>query len=119
MSEEKNILVFSFQINYDFLAKRILGRFVCSSCAAVYNKWFLPTKTPGVCDNCASQNFVTRSDDSLETLKVRLNEYDASNAEVLNFYLSQASVVKYIDASKSFDEVYQQISSECNFFLNN
>ncbi len=115
---KKNILVFCFQINYDLLAKRILGRFVCRSCNSVYNLWFLPTKEPNVCDNCGSTDFITRSDDSLETLKIRLNEYDTSNAKVLNFYLTKSLNIRYIDASKSFDDVYAQISYECkNFFV--
>lgn len=116
--KDKNTLVFCFQINYDLLAKRILGRFVCKSCNAVYNRWFLPTKEPNACDNCLSNDFITRSDDSLETLKIRLNEFDISNAKVLNFYFTKSLNIKYIDASKSFDDVYAQISSECkNFFV--
>ena len=115
--KQKNILVFCFQINYDLLAKRILGRFACKSCNMIYNHWFLPTKKPNVCDNCLSSDFITRSDDSAETLKIRLNEYDTSNTQVLNFYISKSLNIKYIDASKSFDDVYVQISTECkNFF---
>ena len=67
--------------------KRILGRYSCSNCNTLYNKYTLPPKVEGVCDKCGSEiRFEQRSDDNEETLKNRLDAYEKNAGPVIKFY---------------------------------
>ena len=45
-----NPLVFNIDVNQDLLLKRLTGRRTCSVCGNIYNVYFNPPKTEGVCD---------------------------------------------------------------------
>ena len=59
----------NFDVPEDVLIKRISGRFSCKKCGAVYNRYFKMPKQEGICDDCGSQEFQSRSDDNEETVK--------------------------------------------------
>jgi adenylate kinase len=60
-----------------------------------------------VCDNCGGPLY-QRADDTVESLKVRLNEYENNTRPVLDYYSKKGLVVN-IDASLPIDEVWQQV----------
>ncbi|MGV3279157.1 adenylate kinase [Rickettsiales bacterium LUAb2] len=78
--------VFEIAVAEDIIVKRILGRFMCAKCSAIYNKFFSPTKQEGICDVCGSKEFITRKDDNLDTIKKRLQIYSNETTEVLSYY---------------------------------
>lgn len=92
------------------LIKRISGRFVCSSCNAVYNKYFVKPSVNGVCDYCHGNNFITRADDNREVIKKRLDVFHQENDAIINYYRSRGVLVD-IDCLGSVNEISQKIST--------
>ncbi len=79
-------LVFNFEVEEEVLMKRILGRFFCKNCGAVFNKFFKTPKQDGVCDQCSKSDFDSRSDDTEETINNRLKVYRESTAPLIDYY---------------------------------
>ncbi len=100
--------VFNFEVSEEILVKRISGRFSCKKCGAVYNRYFkLPTQE-GVCDNCGSEQFESRSDDNEETVKNRLKVYHESTFALIDFYQKKNLLVS-IEAVKSAPLVCKEL----------
>jgi adenylate kinase len=101
-------LVFNFDVSEETLIKRISGRFSCKDCGSVYNRYFkLPTKE-GVCDNCGSTHFHSRSDDNEATVKNRLKVYHESTFALIEFYQKNNLLVS-IAAVKSAPLVFEAL----------
>lgn len=99
-------IVFFFKLSDSTLIKRITGRYTCSSCEAIYNSFFCPTKNEGVCDTCGGTDFIKRSDDNEQVVKNRLDVYNNYTTPLLSYYENK---LVEIDAEQSADDVYQQI----------
>ncbi len=78
--------VIEISLSEDVLIKRITGRYTCSECGSIYNKFTKNPKVEGVCDLCSSSNFIKRDDDSIETLKNRLGIYKKQSSIILDYY---------------------------------
>ncbi len=103
----KNIdIVFNFEVAEEVLIKRIAGRFSCKSCGTVYNRYFQLPKQEGICDNCGSNNFESRSDDNEATVKNRLKVYHESTFELIDFYRKKKLLIN-VDAVKSSALVFE------------
>jgi adenylate kinase len=100
-------LVLNLTIPFDELVNRITGRRLCKACGSIYHTISHPSKIEGVCDNCGGPLY-QRADDTVESLKVRLNEYENNTRPVLDYYSKKGLVVN-IDASLPIDEVWQQV----------
>ena len=61
----------------------------------------------GVCDLCGGE-LKQRSDDTVEKLTQRMDEYDNSTKPVIEFY-DQTGVVAHIDASQKPEDVFNDI----------
>ncbi len=100
--------VFNFDVTEEILIKRISGRFSCKNCGTVYNRYFkLPVKE-GICDNCGSDQFDSRSDDTEETVKNRLKVYHDSTFELIGYYEKKNLLIS-IDAVKSAPLISERI----------
>ena len=107
-SIEKAIdIVIALDVEFDTLARRITGRRICPYCKEIYHIDSKPTKVDGICDKCGTQ-VIQRSDDTIEQLKVRMDEYENSTKPVIDYY-SAKGLVYHINASQSPDEVYAQV----------
>jgi adenylate kinase len=94
-------LLLLLEVPRDLIMKRILGRYSCPSCNKLYNKYTLPPKVEGVCDDCGSEiKFQQRSDDNEETLKNRLDAYEA-NAEPIIKYYDEMGKIKKVNAENT------------------
>jgi adenylate kinase len=93
------------------LLKRILGRFTCLQCGAIYNEYFKPTKVENICDNCGASEFNKRADDSEETLKQRLTLYEDATAPILDYFAEQGFQTVVVDGMQSVDDVFHQIKN--------
>ena len=100
-------LVLNLTIPFDELVNRITGRRLCKGCGSIYHTIAHPSNGEGVCDNCGGQLY-QRADDTVESLKVRLAEYENNTRPVLDYYSKKGLVVN-IDASLPIDEVWQQV----------
>jgi len=97
-------------VDVNVLVDRIVNRFTCSSCGAVYNKKSNPTKVEGVCDVCGSVHFSHRSDDNEETIKNRVKVFNDSCSDVIALYKSR-NILQTINASQPIELVEQQIEN--------
>ena len=99
--------VIALEVGFDALTDRITGRRICPKCGAIYHVRNKPSKTEGICDECGSE-LQQRKDDTVEQLKVRMDEYEAKTAPIIE-YFEPKGVVSHIDASKNQDETFAQV----------
>lgn len=103
--------VFLLNVDVDTLEKRITGRRVCMKCNRVYNIYnsdMMP-KVENICDNCDCE-LTIRSDDNLDSFKVRYQEYLDKTYPIIEYYKNKGNLIE-IDSSKNVDEVFENILS--------
>lgn len=100
--------VIKLDVSKRILLERMTGRWVCgSNCGAVFNLHSNPPMRAGVCDRCGGR-LVQREDDTEETVKKRLNVYEASTAPLIDFYDSRG-ILMIVDGEGPLDEVTARI----------
>ncbi|CAD2101810.1 GTP:AMP phosphotransferase, putative [Plasmodium vinckei] len=103
------------------LIKKLLGRRICSTCNNCFNivdirddqfdmPPLLPSKNCHICKG--NTDLVKRSDDNEETILHRLNSYESSNAQIIDFFKNLK--YNFIDFEikkgvKDFDEFHKSI----------
>ena len=88
------------------LLNRLTGRRICKSCQRPYHVIFNPPKQEGVCE-CGGELY-QRADDTIETVKNRLDVYHSQTAPLIDYYRSKG-VLFDIDGTKSVDAVFEDI----------
>jgi adenylate kinase len=96
-----------FSLSDDEVIRRLSGRRVCRTCGRNYHVLFLPPKTEGVCDACGGELY-TRDDDTVESIRTRLEVYKRQTAPLIEFYSVRGLLVS-VDASAAPDQVYEQL----------
>jgi len=104
--------VIALEVGFEVLEERITGRRICPKCGAIYHIHTKPSKVEGKCDVCGS-DLVQRKDDTVEQLKVRMDEYDKSTKPVIDFY-AEKGVVTRINAARKPEEVFGAIKEVLN-----
>jgi adenylate kinase len=99
--------VIALEVDFEILKDRITGRRICSKCGAIYHVKGHPSKVEGVCDECGGE-LIQRKDDTVEQLKVRMDEYEKSTKPVIDFYEARG-VVKHVNAAQAKDQVFAVI----------
>lgn len=102
--------VIYFEIDNDILLKRITGRFSCSECGKIYNKFFSPTKIENECDVCGAKSFAHRSDDNEVTISNRLDTYKQETMPVVDYY-RKAGVLAVVDATNAIKKITEELLS--------
>lgn len=102
-------LVINLNIEDEELKKRITGRRLCPNCGEIYNIYYKPSNVEGKCDKCGN-DLITRKDDNLESLMVRLNEYHSNTEPVLEYY-NRSGLILNVDASRNKEEVFADIKA--------
>ncbi|MDY6062801.1 MAG: adenylate kinase [Erysipelotrichaceae bacterium] len=100
--------VINLVIDEEMLADRITGRRVCPKCKAIYH---INTKKPtkvGICDECGD-GLIQRKDDTLESLKIRLEAYHKQTQPIIEHYKKQGLIID-VDANNSASEVFKNIA---------
>jgi adenylate kinase len=103
-------VVVNMYLEDDVLIKRISGRFVCASCSAVYNKYFVKPAISGTCDYCHANDFIIRADDSEEVIKKRLDIFHHENDAIVKYYRNRGVLVD-IDCQGGVNEISEKIST--------
>ena len=99
----------SVDVPKDDLTKRLTGRRTCKGCQQMYNVYFSPPKKNGVCDKCGGELF-HRDDDKEETIKRRLDVYDAQTAPLINYY-KKSGILKSVIGVGGIDEIFKKVCS--------
>jgi adenylate kinase len=94
-----------FEAPDDTLVKRLSGRRSCPDCGAVYNVYFSPPASEGVCDRCGG-SLVHRADDTPDTVRRRLQVYQEQTAPLIEFYESRGATLRRIAADRDVEQVY-------------
>ncbi|MGE3609690.1 MAG: adenylate kinase [Bacteriovoracaceae bacterium] len=100
-----------FEMDMAKLVARLTNRRTCKDCGAIYNLISKKPKVMGVCDMCGGTNLVQRADDKEEVISNRLKVFEDTVSPVLKYYQDQGRLMR-IDAERSMDEIYNQISSK-------
>ena len=101
--------VVSIDVEDSALLARLLGRWTCRECGAMYHEKFSPPKETGVCDKCGG-GLYQRADDQEESIRTRLKNYRAQTAPLIEYYKGK-SVLRPVDGVGSPDEITERIMS--------
>ena len=77
--------VILLNVGNSILIERLTGRLTCSQCGRAFHKTLNPPKAVGKCDACDGE-LVQRKDDSLKTVKKRLEVYEDETKPLIDFY---------------------------------
>lgn len=99
--------VINISVDEEVLLRRITGRRVCPNCGAVYH---VDTKKPqheGICDVCATP-LIQRVDDTVETVKTRIDIYNEATKTLIDYYGQQGILVN-VRGNDSIDETFDDV----------
>ncbi len=99
----------SIDVPFDELMKRLTGRRTCKSCGQMYNIYFSPPQKDGVCDRCGGELF-QRDDDKEETIRKRLEVYEAQTAPVIDYY-REKGILRSVPGTGSIEDIFNKIIS--------
>lgn len=100
--------VIYFQVPDQELTKRLAGRRTCAKCGAIWHVDNKPTAKPGVCDLCQG-SLTQRSDDRVEAIGKRLQEFHAVTAQPLRAYYKKQNLLREIDANRPPAVISQEL----------
>ena len=89
------------------LLSRLNGRWICEKCQTPYNIVTEPPKIAGRCDRCGGKLY-HRADDTVGTIKKRLDIYFAETAPLIDYYKKSGKLIE-IDGEGNADEVGKRI----------
>ncbi len=89
------------------IVKRISGRRTCKNCQAMFNVTIERPRKPWVCDKCGGQLY-QREDDAEETVRHRLDVYNATTKPLLDYYAA-AGILTRVDGLGRPEEVEQRM----------
>jgi adenylate kinase len=91
----------------EFIIDRMTGRRVCTTCGASYHVKYNPTRITGICDICGSV-VIQRDDDTEETVRERLDIYDAQTQPLINYYTNK-NLLSQVDGTQAINDVFKNI----------
>jgi adenylate kinase len=101
--------VIDFSISDELVIRRLSGRRVCRSCAAIYHIDNMPPQKEGICDACGGELYI-RDDDKIESIKNRLRVYKEQTEPLIAYY-REKGLLREIDSSRSPEDSLSQIKS--------
>ena len=95
------------KVSEEELVSRLSGRWICRSCQTPYHAVNSPPLVQGKCDKCGGELY-QRADDTVETVKKRLEVYFAETVPLADYY-ARAGKLLEVDGQGSVDEVKGRI----------
>ena len=89
------------------LMKRLTGRRTCKGCGQMYNIHFRAPAKDGTCDKCSGELY-QRDDDKEETIKKRLEVYEAQTAPLSDYY-GNKGILKSVAGTGDIDEIFEKM----------
>jgi adenylate kinase len=99
--------VLLMQLPAGLIIERLAGRRICGNCGALYHRSFDPPKQEGVCNHCGGE-LRQRDDDREETVRARLNVYDAQTAPLVDYY-RQRGILREIDGVGKVEDIQNRV----------
>ncbi len=103
---KKITCVLNINVPSEYLIERAVGRRICKKCGSTYHVKFNPPKGD-VCDNCGGELY-QRADDNENTMKNRLNAYEASTRPLIDYY-KKAGIYKEVDGRQEITKVTEDL----------
>ncbi len=100
--------VILMEVDDEELVHRISGRFTCAKCGEGYHDDHKRPEKEGVCDKCGATEFTRRPDDNAETVRARLEAYNAETQPLIDYY-RRTGKLRTVDGMAGIDEVAGQI----------
>ncbi len=100
-------LVLNISVDKEALINRISGRRVCPKCGNSYHISFKKPHIEGICDACGTA-LIQRKDDTAESLKVRLDEYEKQTKPLIDYYKKEG-ILASVDGLQDIDKVFEDI----------
>lgn len=94
----------SVDVPKEDLMKRLTGRRTCRNCGQMYNVYFSPPKKEGTCDKCGGELY-QRDDDKEETIRRRLDVYEAQTAPLIDYY-GKKGILHAVQGTGSIDDIF-------------
>jgi adenylate kinase len=101
--------VLSINVPENILVERASGRRICRSCGQSYHLIFHPPASEGICDLDGGELY-QREDDLPETVRQRLEVYQAQTSPLVEYYRSRG-LLREIDGDQSIAEVGEAIKA--------
>jgi adenylate kinase len=99
--------VLNIAVEQEVLMKRLTGRRTCSACGEIYNVYFSPPKTEGVCDKDGGK-LLHRADDNEEAIRQRLVAYDHQTRPLIDYY-RERNLLHEVDGNRDPESVTQDL----------
>ncbi len=87
--------------------KRLIGRRNCPKCATVYHVDYRPSQREELCEACGTA-LVQRSDDTRETVELRLAVYEEQTSPLIAYY-QEHNVLAELDGTGSVEDVHTRL----------
>ena len=97
----------NIDVSDDVLIKRLTGRRKCGQCSRDYNMYFFAPKNDEKCDDCGIE-LIKRADDNEQTIKNRLDVYNAQTAPLLEYYKNQEKLITF-NGENDINELKKEI----------
>jgi adenylate kinase len=101
--------VVNVDVDQEELVERLTGRRVCKGCGSTYHVKFNPPTVRCVCDKCGGDLY-QRADDTVETVKQRLEVYRNQTAPLIEYYDGKG-ILYTVDGSQDIDLVFKEITA--------
>jgi adenylate kinase len=101
------LIAISIKVEEEELLRRITGRRICPKCKRSYNIYAQPPAKDGICDVDGTK-LEQRPDDTEETFRDRMVEYNAKTAHVIEHYRGKGCFAE-VDGAKPVEEVTASI----------
>ena len=107
LSKNFRIEAISIQVSESTMCERLANRLICHNCGRVYHKVLSPPKKEMICDYCKLP-LAQREDDTEETVKRKLIEYEQAEAPVLDFYKKEG-LLQEVNGDLGLEEILDLI----------
>ena len=95
--------VISLTVDNEELLRRITGRRACRGCGAGFHVLFDPPRVTGVCTHCGGELY-QRDDDREETMRRRLEVYEAQTAPLISYY-AERKLLRTVDGMGTMESI--------------
>jgi adenylate kinase len=101
--------VIELRVDDEALKQRIVGRYTCGNCGAVYHDTNHPPKVAGTCDTCGGTTMKRRADDTEEALRTRMLAYYRDTSPLIGYYYAKGQL-STVDGLAEMDAVASDVA---------